>query len=168
MTTEDHLTIYTADETDVHTIATLAHATWPQTYGDILSDQQLSYMLDLYYSAHALREQLADGHTFLIAEISSEPVGFASFSHDHTVGAYKIHKLYVHPMMQGNGIGKKLIEKVLENIGLRNASSLRLNVNRNNPAKIFYEKIGFSIVGEEDIAIGEGYFMNDYVMERKL
>ena len=32
----------------------------------------------------------------------------------------------------------------------------------------FYEKLGFSVVGEEDIDIGQGYFMNDFVMEKKL
>jgi ribosomal protein S18 acetylase RimI-like enzyme len=38
-----------------------------------------------------------------------------------------------------------------------------LNVNRYNPAKDFYEKLGFKIILEEDIPIGQ-YWMNDYVM----
>jgi ribosomal protein S18 acetylase RimI-like enzyme len=43
-----------------------------------------------------------------------------------------------------------------------------VNVNRHNKALHFYEKYGFKIIREEDIDIGEGYFMNDYVMELKL
>jgi ribosomal protein S18 acetylase RimI-like enzyme len=48
------------------------------------------------------------------------------------------------------------------------ATTLQLNVNRNNPAKIFYEKLGFAVLNEEDIDIGNGYFMNDYVMQKMI
>lgn len=47
-----------------------------------------------------------------------------------------------------------------------NATVLELNVNRQNKARIFYEKFGFVIVEEKDIPIGNGYFMNDYVMQK--
>jgi ribosomal protein S18 acetylase RimI-like enzyme len=43
-----------------------------------------------------------------------------------------------------------------------------LNVNRYNKARFFYEKLGFVIMKEEDIDIGSGYYMIDYVMEKKL
>ena len=43
---------------------------------------------------------------------------------------------------------------------------VQLNVNRHNNALNFYLKHGFSIIHEEDNDIGEGYFMNDYVMQR--
>jgi ribosomal protein S18 acetylase RimI-like enzyme len=43
-----------------------------------------------------------------------------------------------------------------------------LNVNRNNKALGFYQKFGFVILREEDIDIGNGYFMNDYIMVCKL
>ena len=44
------------------------------------------------------------------------------------------------------------------------ASELQLQVNRNNSAKDFYLKFGFTILYEADFEIGNGYFMNDYVM----
>nr|MBA4166081.1 GNAT family N-acetyltransferase [Chitinophagaceae bacterium] len=121
-----------------------------------------------FYAEPALREQMSQGHEFFIAELNSEPVGFSSFGHGHTVGTYKIHKLYVHPMVQGKGVGKKLIAWIIGEIRNNDAVAVRLNVNRHNPARFFYEKSGFMVTGEEDIAIGEGYFMSDYVMEKKL
>ena len=37
------------------------------------------------------------------------------------------------------------------------------------PASVaFYEKLGFQIIKEEDVDIGNGYFMNDYIMEKLL
>jgi hypothetical protein len=50
-----------------------------------------------------------------------------------------------------------------------NAWNLKLNynnsnVNRYNNALAFYQKLGYEILKEEDIDIGEGFFMNDFVM----
>jgi ribosomal protein S18 acetylase RimI-like enzyme len=158
--------IRTADETDVHVISTLAHAIWPETYGSILSDAQLKYMLKLIYSEDSLRKQIEEEqHQFLLALMNAETVGFASYSHGKTAGMYKVHKLYVHPMLHGHGFGKKLLDRIIKDVKQEGATKLQLNVNRNNRAINFYEKYGFKKVGEEDIAIGEGYFMNDYVLE---
>jgi ribosomal protein S18 acetylase RimI-like enzyme len=69
---------------------------------------------------------------------------------------------------QGKGVGKFIIEHVINLVKSKNATILRLNVNRCNKAKLFYEKSGFVAVKTEDIDIGSGYFMNDYVMEKRL
>jgi len=47
----------------------------------------------------------------------------------------------------------------------KGGNRLLLQVNRDNNANGFYEKHGFTILKEIDLAIGNGYFMNDYVME---
>ena len=165
----DHvLVIRRADETDINVISTLAHAIWPDTYGNILSEAQLKHMLDLFYSHQALEKQFDEGHVFLIALMNAETVGFASYSHANKTGVYKVHKLYVHPMLHGKGFGKKLLDTIIGEVKPTGATTLLLNVNRHNPARDFYEKYGFKVIGEEDIAIGEGYFMNDYVMEKAI
>lgn len=165
----DHVfVIRKADETDINVISTLAHAIWPQTYGNILSEAQLHHMLNLFYSHESLEKQFRDGHVFLIALMNAETVGFASYSHADRTGTFKVHKLYVHPLLHGKGFGKKLLERITEEVKPAGATTLRLNVNRHNPAKSFYERNGFKVTGEEDIAIGEGYFMNDYVMEKEI
>ncbi len=63
---------------------------------------------------------------------------------------------------------KKLLETVETVAKSMGAENLILNVNRKNKAKTFYEKNGFAVVREEDIDIGKGYFMNDYIMEKTL
>jgi ribosomal protein S18 acetylase RimI-like enzyme len=61
-------------------------------------------------------------------------------------------------------VGKFLINYILNDIKAKNATTLQLNVNRKNAAIDFYEKLGFKVIGSEDIDIGKGYFMNDYIM----
>ena len=169
MTTSHTDTVFqirNADRTDVHVISTLAHAIWPETYGSILGQDQLQYMLRMMYSEESLKKQMEEeDHHFLLALMNAETVGFASYSHAQKAGTYKVHKLYVHPMLHGHGFGKRLLDRIIKDIKPTGASKLQLNVNRNNRAINFYEKYGFKKIGEEDIAIGEGYFMNDFVME---
>jgi diamine N-acetyltransferase len=162
------VTIRLANADDLKTVERLAREIWPVTYGDILTQEQLDYMLDLIYNNAALSDQLLNQqHTFLMVEQEGEPVAFAAYS---TVepGISKLHKIYVHQKTQGQGIGKKLIDYIVSQLRSQNIHTLRLNVNRQNKARFFYEKLGFEVVKEEDIDIGKGYFMVDYVMERPI
>ena len=92
-------------------------------------------------------------------------------------GLYKLHKLYVLPGNQGKGLGKALLDFIIEEIKTGNADpdspgnktlSLRLGVNRFNPALNFYERLGFAKIKEEKTDIGKGFVMDDYIMEMKI
>ncbi len=160
------ISIRQATPEDLNTVGFLAQQIWPETYRDILSAGQLSYMLTLFYSPASLRKQMMEqGHMFLMAEEGEKPVGFASYSQTSTPGLFKLHKIYVLPGQQGKGLGRALLDFIREDIRSRGATRLQLNVNRHNPACRFYEKLGFRISGQEDIDIGATYFMNDYIME---
>lgn len=72
------------------------------------------------------------------------------------------------PDAQGKGLGKILIEETESQAIKKRNSKLLLNVNRQNKARLFYEKLGFKIAYSEDIEIGNGYLMNDYVMVKEV
>jgi GNAT superfamily N-acetyltransferase len=163
---EGELSIRPGDLDDINTIGFLAQQIWPETYGEILSAGQLQYMLNLFYSPASLRRQMLDDkHQFLILEQGEEPIGFAAWSGTAEPGVFKLHKLYVLPGRQGKGLGRGMLQFIYESIRRQGAKTLRLNVNRWNNARQFYERMGFAVVREEDVPIGRGYFMNDYVME---
>jgi ribosomal protein S18 acetylase RimI-like enzyme len=162
------VTIRNANVDDLTTVERLAREIWPETYGEILSQEQLDYMLDLIYNNALLRDQMLNQqHTFLMVELNGEPVAFAVFSAVEP-GVCKLHKIYVHQKTQGQGIGKQLIDHIVGILQPLKFQTLRLNVNRQNKARFFYEKLGFVVTKEEDIDIGNGYFMVDYVMEKPL
>ena len=152
---------------DIPIIRDLAYIIWPEAYGTILSPEQLRYMLDRFYSIPSLEIQIKDfHHHFLLVLNKNKPVGFASFSPKQPdMNIIRLHKIYVLPQEQGSGTGKFLLQNVIEGAIQLGGRKLELNVNRNNKARFFYEKQGFFITGEEDIDIGKGYFMNDYIME---
>lgn len=156
---------------DIDLIQQLAHDIWPDAYGKIISPAQLSYMLNKIYSKDALTNQFENLlHEFILLFENDNAIGFASYSPKHTEDAthYRLHKLYVLPNRQRKGNGKFILNYIITEIKQAGAKSLELNVNRHNKALHFYDKIGFSIAREEDIDIGGGYFMNDYIMSLEL
>ncbi len=158
-----------AKEEDLSIIKKLAQETWPSAYSDILSQEQITFMLDQMYNEAELLKQLRQGHTFLIASELSEDVGFAGFSMvDVETLTYKLHKLYVLPQVQGKGAGKLLLIEVVDEVKAEGGKLLQLNVNRANNAVGFYENVGFKIKETVDLDIGNGFFMNDYVMEKEI
>ena len=156
-----------AYEKDIPLIRDLSMKIWPQTYSAILSAAQIDYMLKMMYSEVALQQQMKEKHEFIIVTDGTTPIGFASFSM-YEPGVYKLHKIYVMPQNQGKGTGKFVINEILKAITRKGGIALQLNVNRNNRAKEFYEKLGFVVLREEDNDIGNGFLMNDYVMEKKV
>ena len=139
---------------------------WPVAYGEILSKAQLDYMIHKFYNETALRELMQKGHVFYLAQDENEKyVGFLSYELNCEPNKTKIHKIYVLPETQGTGLGRQFFELVKEKAIQNNQSAIFLNVNKYNNAINFYTKLGFTKVKDEVIDIGNGYVMDDYVME---
>lgn len=161
--------IKVAVEEDLPTIRQLAYSIWPHSYTKILGAKQVNYMLEKIYRPDALKNDLKNGHHFILGSEEENPIAFAAFSkHKNDPYIYHLNKIYVLPFHQGKNLGTQMINYVITEIKKMGATSLQLNVNRHNDALHFYEKQGFKIIRTEDIDIGEGYFMNDYVMEKRL
>ena len=160
------------DATEFHLpiIRSIAYRTWPETFESILTPDQIMYMLERMYSIESLKDQtLNKGHQFIVVKIGLDYYGFSSIEFNYAARSQtKIHKIYILPEAQGKGIGKALFAEITKKALQAGNQKLLLNVNRNNKATHFYQGLGFSIVDTEDIDIGNGYFMNDFVMEKSI
>jgi diamine N-acetyltransferase len=153
---------------EIPAIQDIAERTWWPTYSSILSKEEIRYMIDALYSFETISETMSNGsqHYILLTD-NSGPQGFASFGRrKENQQVAKLHKIYVLPENQGKGYGRLLIEEVKRRLTNENIRILDLNVNRFNKAKDFYEKMGFSVLREEDVPIGP-YWMNDFVMRQQ-
>lgn len=155
---------------DYKIVQHIAAETWPVTYGSILSKEQIDYMFGKMYAIEALEEQgTSKGHHFILAQEDTHFLGFASYELDYqNAGKTKIHKAYILPSAQGKGIGRILFSEIEAIAKQNNNNIISLNVNRFNSAINFYDKIGFIKVAEEDIEIGNGYLMEDFVLEKEI
>lgn len=143
----------------------IAQITWPITYREILSSEQLDYMFEWMYNLETLQNQVEEGQLFYVLKENGKPLGFIGIElFSSKTNDLKIQKIYVLPDAQGKGVGKKLIEKAIEIAQEKGIEQVILNVNRFNKAVSFYQKIGFKISSEVNIDIGKGYLMEDYIM----
>lgn len=164
------INIIEASGKDIPTIQKIARATWHNTYSEILSSEQSEYMLNMMYSTDALKEQIEKkSHHFLLAIKNGEYLGYISYELNYeNSNKTKIHKLYILPQNHGTGLGKTLIDHV-EEIAISNKNkAILLDMNKQNKAIKFYNKIGFEIVDKKCNDIGNGYVMDDYIFEKKI
>ena len=163
------ITIRQAKATDFDIIREIAFQTWPITYGAILSKEQLCFMLNKFYSLEYLNLNAQQNQLFFIISENEIPLGFVGMEHHFDKKSItKIHKIYVLPDRQRKGIGKSAIDFVVKSALENHSNKVILNVNRFNQAVSFYQKMDFKIVQQIDIAIGNNYLMEDFVMERLL
>jgi len=152
---------------DIPLIRELTFKIWPQTYAAVLSQEQINYMLDMMYSEASLQQQMHNGSQFIFVYDDDEPVGFAAYFLKEPF-IFKLDKIYILPSQQVKGTGRFVIDYIIDEIKKKEATALQLQVKRDNKARFFYEKLGFSVIEEKDFDIGNGYFMNDYIMGKKL
>jgi GNAT superfamily N-acetyltransferase len=172
------MTLRPATLSDRALIRSISERTWPSTYGHIISQEQINFMLDWMYSDDSLATQMNTGCTFYIANLNGADIGFCSVSPDDekveeennstekTEGAkaHKLNKLYVLPSAQGTGAGKALLNQAIAVAKAAGSSSIFLQVNKNNNAYSFYLKQGFIKEAEFKFDIGNGFYMDDYVL----
>jgi ribosomal protein S18 acetylase RimI-like enzyme len=160
------MTFTIASKEQLPIVRDLAYKIWPDTYGATHTNEELDYMLSKFYAVDALEQQMENGHVFVLAQENEAYVGFVAYEINSEYTSYtKIHKLYVLPETQGKGIGKALVDYVRKEAIINKNQKLFLNVNKLNKAKDFYHRYGFVITKDIIIDIGQGFVMDDYVME---
>jgi ribosomal protein S18 acetylase RimI-like enzyme len=158
---------------DIPAIQQIAYNTWPSTYGGIISEVQIKFMLDLMYSTESLVQQMVKGHQFYLFEKDqsatpeNEVLGFASVSNE-SAGVFKLNKLYILPTAQKTGAGKALLSAVKDYAVQNEGKQLILQVNKQNPAIEFYKRQGLSILSENIFELAHGFMMDDYIMGTNL
>ncbi|MFM7619067.1 MAG: GNAT family N-acetyltransferase [Bacteroidota bacterium] len=158
--------IRTAEIADLACIQSLAHEIWPLVYSNMISENQIEFMLNWMYAPEKLKQDVMNGVIFLLVSENDKDCGFLAFEmKEHETF---LHKLYLHPELHGKGIGKQMIRQVELAAKDNNSDCIRLTVNRNNPNVAFYLNRGFEVEEEKDFDIGGGYWMNDFIMKKNL
>jgi len=157
-----------ATEQDIPLIQELARRSWENAYADILSGEQMEYMLDTMYSDDEILSHLQQSnyHYYMILdEVNDLYDGFIGYENSYEKGTTKLHRIYLVPESKGKGLGKKALTFLTEKVSESGDRRIILNVNKYNSAKAFYESQGYTVYGEGVFDIGNGFVMDDYLME---
>jgi ribosomal protein S18 acetylase RimI-like enzyme len=151
-------------DNDLKEIEHLAKEIWNEYYPEIISRQQIRYMLKKMYSLQVMRNEIKNNIRFYIIYSKTNAVGYFSISEKGNNENF-LHKFYIRSNTRSKGLGTAVFRKILK---IFNPEYIELTVNRQNFKAInFYFKIGFQIEKVEDFDIGNGFFMNDFVMKWK-
>jgi len=149
------------------TISDLANRIWFEHYGPIIGEEQVSYMLEKFQSAMAIEDQVGKGMRYYLLLHQAIPVGYFAFSKKEE--SLFLSKLYVLDSMRGSGTGRLALTFIEAQAKELQLKKIELTVNKHNYRSIqVYEKMGFITIDAIVQDIGNGYVMDDYVMEKSV
>ncbi|MFD0675729.1 MULTISPECIES: GNAT family N-acetyltransferase [unclassified Paenibacillus] len=154
---------------EIEEVAQLAAEIWREYYVSIITIEQIDYMLGKYQSVPAIKDQILHQNYeyFLIQPDSSTAVGYLSVRQEG--GKLFLSKFYIGKEHRGHGYASQAMAFLEELCKGRNLSHIWLTVNRNNESSIaVYKKKGFRTIREEVSDIGNGFIMDDYIMEKEI
>lgn len=153
------ITIDIAKRSDIKVIHSIAEATIPTCYTGLLSTELIDIMEDAYFSQFAIENQMNEGQVFLCAKNKEDIVGFCSFTKEG-LNLFRLTKIYIMPEFQHQGLGRKLFNKVLEEIKKTTSTyTLEVYVNHHNKSYGFYTNLGMKYVRVENTEIINGYVL---------
>jgi len=151
---------------DIPLIRELAEKSWNSAYKNILSKEQIFYMLQEMYSEEEISRQLQNSnYVYYLISVGNENAGFIGFEYQYEEKTTKLHRIYLLEEFKGKGLGKKALQFLKLQVQQNGDTRIILNVNKSNPAIEIYESQGFKIYEEGVFDIGNGFVMDDYLME---
>ena len=152
-------------EEEINVLAKKADEIWHEYFPGIISEEQIEYMVNLFLAPHSIKDEIKNGYEFYLAyNDANDNIGFMVVRPEW--GRLFISKLYVDKEHRGQGFGSPMFEKAKEIAGANGLSKMYLTVNKyNTPSVEIYKHKGFRIIEEVETDIGNGFIMDDFVME---
>ena len=155
---------------DFATIAALGSAIWREHYSSLVSMDQIEYMLAGRYAPGSLEKYLAATDRWMyLLWLDHRAVGYCSYAMTQMPGELKLEQLYLLPELHGHGLGSFMLRHVYAEARRLGCRTIMLTVNKGNHSSIaVYLKSGFVVRESVAFDIGNGYVMDDHVMEKQL
>ena len=148
----------------------IAKVIWPRTFAPILSPEQIQYMMKMMYAPEVMERELASGYRFEILRVNGVHAGYISYSpcegHPDTA---KLHKVYLLAEYHGAGYGQLMLNHAQNQCRKLGFACVVLSVNKHNERAIrAYLRNGFQLADAVKKPIGNGFFMDDYILKKAL
>ena len=173
------------EKSELEELVVLIREVWREYYTPLIGAAQVEYMLEKFQSVDAILRQIAEEHyRYFCIFCDGEPAGYYAskpcdgspcpLPGDEGKGSVAtgkrvfLSKLYVAAKFRGRGLGKQMLQHLIDAARADGATTIWLTVNKHNRSVDIYRKLGFVITEEIVTDIGNGFVMDDYVMEKYL
>ena len=155
----------------VDELAALAKPIWTDHFTPIIGAEQTAYMIEKFQSDHAVKDQMAhQNYRYYLAKLGDRYAGFVGFAPRYE-GKEEMYlsKVYILSDCRHQGVVRRLFDLVEEEARKEGLSKIRLTVNKHNThAYEVYQHYGYENVESVKADIGSGYYMDDYVMVKRV
>ena len=149
---------------DFRQLEPFAASIWEQHYTPIIGADQVAFMLNKYQSAQAMFDQFSAGYKYAVVISGGQKAGYFAYDGKAEKDVF-ISKLYIHKDFRRRGLGRRILDFISKEARALGCMAMTLSVNKDNSDSIqFYTAYGFQTIKAQKVAIGEGYYMDDYVM----
>ncbi|MCI2069208.1 MAG: GNAT family N-acetyltransferase [Bacilli bacterium] len=143
-------------------IQSMARSIWPHVYQGVIPPEQISLLLDKYFSDQGINHFLLEGYRYFLIYFEGKEAGFIAIK-EYPDYVY-LDKLYLKEEFRRHHIASDVFDHLIAVFN----KDIVLNVNQNNEAAVkTYLAKGFKIVKNETIKLKDGMVNNDYVMRKK-
>ena len=163
---------------DQQLLATMAGEIWREYWPARIGEAQTEYMVEKFQSLQAIKRDMTENdyeYWFLVATEHDEDgneksiVGFTGGHNEPETNRFFISKIYLFADARGHGYARRVVEFYEDLCFARGFDAMYLTVNKYNELGIrAYEGTGFETIDSVETDIGEGFIMDDYIMELRL
>ncbi len=149
-------------------LAQCAKRIWNEYFTDLLSQEQIDYMVERFQSYPALTKTMEQEHyTYFLAYEESELIGYCGVQPREK--ELFLSKLYLQKSHRGHGIASILLAQAITFAHEKGCESITLTCNKYNTNSLaVYHHKGFVICDEAVTDIGHGFVMDDYILKLTL
>jgi ribosomal protein S18 acetylase RimI-like enzyme len=160
---------------DLAVLQEISRRTFAQSFAALNTPENMKYFLDHHYSNEKLSSEIQNPESWFFFAINRKNViGYLKLNRGgaQTVlpndRGLEIERIYVDEAYKGKGIGGNFIDKAVETARNLKAKYIWLGVWEHNMRAIhFYEKNGFSSIGNHIFKLGEDE-QTDLLLKRVL
>lgn len=153
---------------DIPVLAQLASSIWHEFWVDVLSFGQIEYMVEKFQSENAIKNQIkTENYIYFFIKAEGETIGYVGLSLKPNY--LFLSKLYIIHTYRHCGYGSQVFKLIKDFAYMHNYNKIILTVNKHNTNAIeAYLGWGFETIASVETEIGEGFIMDDYIMEYRL
>ncbi|BAK43806.1 N-acetyltransferase [Eggerthella sp. YY7918] len=157
---------------DQKQLAELADTIWHEYWPELIGEAQTDYMVEQFQSLAAIERDMRE-HAYeywmLHAADDGRVVGYTGGRVEPDTNRFFISKIYLLANERGKGFARQTIDFYENLCHERELDAMYLTVNKHNDLGIrAYVGTGFKTIDAVETDIGNGFIMDDYIMEKRL
>ena len=155
---------------DQERLAQLAAEIWNEYWPALIGQAQTTYMVERFQSLPAIRRDMAEhAYEYWFIEAEGRIAGFTGGRVEPETNRFFISKVYLLATERGKGYASATICFYEELCRARGLDAMYLTVNKGNELGMrAYKGNGFETIDAVETDIGQGFVMDDYIMEKRV